>query len=708
MEIGIKIFFNILYMSVLASVVACIILLLRKIFDKKISPRWKFAMWFLLFIALIIPFRITIQSNNGEIYTVSSIVDIFENIKNYFIINNTGKIFVYIWLIGMSFLAFIYIVNNFIMNHKIGKKEVQDAHILEIFNKAKENMKVEKNIKLINQEYKKVPCIYGFFNPKILITEEIQNKEDNTLLYIFMHELAHFKRKDTLLNKLLLLVTMIHWFNPILWFCFKKIRQDMELKADELVISKLEKGKEKDYAKSLVSLLQISQEEKQISKVLCVTDGKKNMERRIKMIKLSDKFKEYRLLIGVTTLTLTLCIGMLVFTQIKPKDPENYNTVQYFETPDRIVYKEKEQDKYYVFTSAKQDYTNIVNQLVKCIDGIGEGERLTQEQIKNIEEQENYIELDYDTISKNYIIAYEKEGYNVIKRTDDGGRLIKNNIQYKNELKEVINQEIQNKKEVYSMSDNKEYLVKEEIKLDVNNLFENMMKYEEGVFGVKIQNKQTLDKFMKTYNVKIEEQLQETIFEKVDVIAMISKYDIENITTRVGGITYKFKGQERKDTYIVDVFLASKAINTNCIYRNLGNTTKYSQVIQSTNDVNKNITQTTNKSKTNTANTITKSNRKPITESEAKKIAIKALNNDGIDTYANMKIERKTENKYYLEKWTDTNQNYAIKYAPVSGYEAVDTWYITFQDVGGDPGCYVGVWVSVDTGEVLCYHWTGE
>lgn len=86
---------------------------------------------------------------------------------------------------------------------------------------------------------------------------------------------------------------------------------------------------------------------------------------------------------------------------------------------------------------------------------------------------------------------------------------------------------------------------------------------------------------------------------------------------------------------------------------------------------------------------------------------MKALNEDGITTYENIKIERKTENKYYLEKWTDTNQNYGDKYTPVTDYESVDTWYVAFQDAG-DVGCYVGVWIDVYTGEILCYHWTGE
>lgn len=193
-----------------------------------------------------------------------------------------------------------------------------------------------------------------------------------------MHELAHDKRKDPLINKILLWITLIYWFNPILWFCFKQVRQDMELKADELVLGKLPKENQKEYAKSLVTILPISQEEKMTAKVLYVTDGKKNMERRIKMIKLSKQFKEYKTLIGVTTLVLTLCLGILIFTQIKPKQEGTFNNVKYFETPDRIVYKVKEQDKYYVYNSAKQDYDQLLNQLIKCIDGLGEGAKVSR------------------------------------------------------------------------------------------------------------------------------------------------------------------------------------------------------------------------------------------------------------------------------------------------------------------------------------------
>ena len=374
----INIFYSILYMSIIASLLAVIILILRKVFDKKISPNWKFLMWILLFIALILPTRFTINSNNSHQFMISSFIDKIVELKIYLSTNNIGKVLMYTWLIGIIILSIIYIINSIIIKKQIRKKEIRNERIYKILTEAKEKIGINTKIKIIEQENKKVPCIYGYIHPKILLTKEIEQKDDKTILYIFMHELAHYKRKDPIINKILILITIIHWFNAILWFCFKQIRQDMELKADELVISKLRKEQTKEYAKSLVSLLPISQEERQVSKLLYVTDGKKNMERRINMIKLSEKFKEYKSLIGVTTIILTLCIGILIFTQIKPKEQEYYNNVQYFETPDRIVYKVAKEDKYYVFMPEEDEYKKITNKLINCIDEINEGITLTR------------------------------------------------------------------------------------------------------------------------------------------------------------------------------------------------------------------------------------------------------------------------------------------------------------------------------------------
>lgn len=157
-------------MAGLASLVALIILIFRKAFDKKISPNWKLAMWSLLLLSLIIPKRITLYSNNHSFYTISAFIDILEEMKNTLITNQIGIMLAIIWIIGVCVLAIIYLINSIKMNKTIGRQEIKDERILQIFKKAKEKIGVEKEIKLIVQKSRVTPCIYGIIHPRILLT----------------------------------------------------------------------------------------------------------------------------------------------------------------------------------------------------------------------------------------------------------------------------------------------------------------------------------------------------------------------------------------------------------------------------------------------------------------------------------------------------------------------------------------------------------
>ena len=70
-----EVFYNILYLSIIGSILGLIVLILRKTFDKKISPTWKFAMWLLVLISLLVPFRFTLESQNSHEFIISSGID---------------------------------------------------------------------------------------------------------------------------------------------------------------------------------------------------------------------------------------------------------------------------------------------------------------------------------------------------------------------------------------------------------------------------------------------------------------------------------------------------------------------------------------------------------------------------------------------------------------------------------------------------------
>ncbi len=53
-----NIFYKIVYMSLIASIIGTIILIINKIFKNKISPKWKSRLWIIFIIMLIVPINI--------------------------------------------------------------------------------------------------------------------------------------------------------------------------------------------------------------------------------------------------------------------------------------------------------------------------------------------------------------------------------------------------------------------------------------------------------------------------------------------------------------------------------------------------------------------------------------------------------------------------------------------------------------------------
>ena len=153
------VFSNVLYMAGMATLVAIIILILRKAFDKKISPKWKFAMWGLLLISLIIPFRMTLYAKNENFYTISTIVDLLDKVRNILAIHKLGKLVTIIWLIGMLMLLLFYTINSLRLKKKIGKEEIRRRTNFKTIRRSKRRNWSQKKNK-INQTKRKNDTMY--------------------------------------------------------------------------------------------------------------------------------------------------------------------------------------------------------------------------------------------------------------------------------------------------------------------------------------------------------------------------------------------------------------------------------------------------------------------------------------------------------------------------------------------------------------------
>ena len=92
------------------------------------------------------------------------------------------------------------------------------------------------------------PFILGIIRPKIYLPSSL--KEENKA-YVIAHEEAHLKRLDHLWKPLGYLLLAFHWFNPLLWAAYILLCRDIEMACDEKVTGREGRAYRQAYSEAL-------------------------------------------------------------------------------------------------------------------------------------------------------------------------------------------------------------------------------------------------------------------------------------------------------------------------------------------------------------------------------------------------------------------------------------------------------------------------
>jgi hypothetical protein len=143
----------------------------------------------------------------------------------------------------------------------------------------------------------------------------IEEASQEEMQYIFLHELAHLKRRDIYLGWLTSFLQVLHWFNPLVWFAFYRMRADRELSCDALVLSRTGKEKSQDYGQAIVGLLRRFSHSRPLPAMAGILENKSQLKRRITMIAQFKK-SSYQwsplaifLILAVSFVSLSFAVG---------------------------------------------------------------------------------------------------------------------------------------------------------------------------------------------------------------------------------------------------------------------------------------------------------------------------------------------------------------------------------------------------------------
>jgi hypothetical protein len=129
------------------------------------------------------------------------------------------------------------------------------------------------------------PAICGFWRKHLLLPAGLLERfSREELRHVFLHELAHLKRRDLEVGWVVALLQALHWFNPILRYAFKCMRADRELATDALVLSVAGENQALTYGETIIRLLENFTRPSAAASAVGILEGRTVMKRRMAMI----------------------------------------------------------------------------------------------------------------------------------------------------------------------------------------------------------------------------------------------------------------------------------------------------------------------------------------------------------------------------------------------------------------------------------------
>lgn len=304
-------FSNFLINNIIISFFILLILLVKKLLENHITERWQYNFYFIIIVMLFIPFFQNslfdirnlfssafhhISSTNNPIgsfmndtnnlYENTNIINDFAISTNRLSSNEFIKIFLLLWIFGISALFFVNIlcIYKIICILKLCRPCKCDD-IMNIFYNCKKIIGLKKEIKLLSSNSIKAPFTFGLFKIYIVIPNTIiENLSDKDIHYILLHELSHCKNKDISINYILSILQILYWFNPIIWIIFKKIKNDREIICDISVLKKIHTNNYIEYGNTIINFINETLKEQILFLTSHMGGSKKQIKRRIEKI----------------------------------------------------------------------------------------------------------------------------------------------------------------------------------------------------------------------------------------------------------------------------------------------------------------------------------------------------------------------------------------------------------------------------------------
>ena len=268
--------------NILICIFTLVIIGTKKLLKKYLSAATQYHLWFLLFLLLAVPF-FPVQIHGSQLFswlhffhtdsglnsgtdTLSKLTSNTQNNLlnqvNDFSVSISSRfsgglntILFLIWIMGVMIMSVLTLHSlNYVRSIKRSALPLQNQQVKTIYYDCLKELKISHQVPVYSTAFLKSPVLIGIIHPRIYIPIHlISELNPDDMRFMLLHELQHYRHKDTFIGFLMVISNILYWFNPFIWYALKEIHCDRELACDSAVLQMISTDEYQAYGITLIN-----------------------------------------------------------------------------------------------------------------------------------------------------------------------------------------------------------------------------------------------------------------------------------------------------------------------------------------------------------------------------------------------------------------------------------------------------------------------
>jgi len=143
-----------------------------------------------------------------------------------------------LWLVGVVVLL-VWLVRGWLQVRAIRRRAqpAAEEHWNELLGALSEQMCIRRKVLLLRSAEDLMPMTWGWWRPAILLPARAEQWAPEKLRVVLLHELAHIRRGDVVVQAIASFACAVYWFNPLAWLAARRMCIERERACDDLVLN---------------------------------------------------------------------------------------------------------------------------------------------------------------------------------------------------------------------------------------------------------------------------------------------------------------------------------------------------------------------------------------------------------------------------------------------------------------------------------------